>query len=141
MKYWLVIALLQLVSFFSMAQTKEEVEIKAMLKQQEKAWNEGNLEKFMIGYWQSDSLLFIGKNGPKYGYKTTLANYKKGYADTTQMGKFTSTILTMQKLSPTYYFVVGKWFLKRTIGDVQGHYTLLIRKIKNKWVIVADHSS
>lgn len=123
------------------AQTKEENAIRAMLKNQENAWNEGNLEKFMIGYWVSDSLLFIGKNGPKYGYKTTLANYKKSYADTVQMGKFTSTILSMQKLSPNYYFVVGKWFLKRSIGNVQGHYTLLIKKIKGQWVIVADHSS
>lgn len=140
MKHILFILIISSCSI-AQAQTKEEAEIKAMLKQQENAWNEGNLEKFMIGYWESDSLLFIGKNGPKYGYKTTLANYKKGYADTTQMGKFTSTILSMQKLSASYYFVVGKWFLKRTIGDLQGHYTLLIRKIKNKWFIVADHSS
>jgi hypothetical protein len=141
MKYWLMTMLLVLVGNFSIAQSKDVVEIKAMLKQQENAWNEGNLEKFMIGYWKSDSLLFIGKNGPKYGYQTTLATYKKGYADTTQMGKFTSTIISMQKLSSNNYFVVGKWFLKRTIGNVQGHYTLLIRKLNNKWVIVADHSS
>lgn len=125
----------------SNAQTTDENQIITMLKNQENSWNEGSLEKFMIGYWESDSLLFIGKNGPKYGYKTTLDNYKKSYSDTTQMGKFTSTILSIQKLSTNYYFVVGKWYLKRSIGDLKGHYSLLIRKIKNKWVIVADHSS
>jgi hypothetical protein len=95
----------------------------------------------MQGYWKNDSLLFIGKNGPKYGYAITLANYKKGYPDTAHMGKFTSTILSVKKLSKKYYFVVGKWYLKRSVGDVSGHYTLLIRKINGEWVIVADHSS
>lgn len=112
-----------------------------MLQAQEKEWNNGNLEAFMKGYWQNDSLLFIGKNGPKYGYTTTLENYKKGYPDTARMGKFTSTILCIKKLSREYYFVVGKWYLKRTVGDVSGHYTLLIKKINGEWVIVADHSS
>lgn len=112
-----------------------------MLKAQEAAWNEGNLEKFMIGYWQSDSLMFIGKSGPTYGYDKTLANYKKGYPDTAHMGKFTSTIISLKKLSPEYYFVTGKWFLKRSVGDATGYYTLLLRKIKDKWVVVADHSS
>ena len=123
------------------AQTKDEVVIRKMLKQQENAWNEGNLEKFMIGYWQNDSLMFIGKTGTTYGYANTLANYKKGYPDTANMGKFTSTIISFKKLSLEYYYVTGKWFLKRTIGDASGHYTLLMRKIKGQWVIVADHSS
>lgn len=126
---------------FSFAQTKDEKAIIEMLNKQETAWNNGSLENFMQGYWNSDSLLFIGKNGPKYGYKTTLENYKKSYSDTAKMGKFTSTILSLKKLSATYYFVVGNWYLKRSIGDVSGHYTLLLQKINGKWVIIADHSS
>lgn len=141
MKQILPILLLAIIPFCSFAQNKEEKVILKMLKAQETEWNNGNLEAFMKGYWQNDSLLFIGKNGPKYGYATTLANYKKGYPDTSHMGKFTSTIISMKKLSPQYYFVVGKWYLKRSVGDVSGHYTLLIKKINGEWVIVADHSS
>ena len=129
------------ISLISFAQNKNEIAIRKMLSAQEDEWNKGNLETFMKGYWQNDSLVFIGKNGPKYGYATTLANYKKGYPDTATMGKFTSTILNLKKLSKNYYFVVGKWYLKRSIGDVSGHYTLLIQKINGEWVIVADHSS
>jgi len=139
-KAWLT-AIVVIVCTCTFAQNKDEIAIKQMLKQQENAWNSGNLNAFMNGYWQSDSLLFIGKSGPKYGYNTTLENYKKGYPDTSYMGKFTSTIISMQKLSVEYYFVVGKWHLKRTVGDISGHYTLLLRKINGKWVIVADHSS
>ena len=129
------------ISLISFAQNKNEIAIRKMLSAQEDEWNKGNLETFMKGYWQNDSLVFIGKNGPKYGYATTLANYKKGYPDTATMGKFTSTILNLKKLSKNYYFVVGKWYLKRSIGDVSGHYTLLIQKINGEWVIIADHSS
>ena len=125
----------------SFSQNKNETVIRKMLSAQETEWNKGNLESFMKGYWQNDSLLFIGKNGPKFGYETTLENYKKGYPDTVHMGKFTSTIISMKKLSKSYYFVVGKWFLKRTVGDATGYYTLLIQKINGEWVIVADHSS
>lgn len=123
------------------AQTKDETAIKKIMSAQEVAWNNGDLDKFMIGYWKNDSLLFIGSKGPTYGYDKTLANYKKGYPDTAHMGKFTSTIISMKKLSNEYYFVVGKWYLQRSVGDAGGHYTLLFRKIKGKWNIIADHSS
>lgn len=133
--------LITLITISLNAQDRNEISIRNMLSKQEAAWNTGNLQSFMKGYWVNDSLLFIGKNGPKYGYETTLENYKKGYPDTAYMGKFTSTILSIKKLSNQYYFIVGKWFLKRSVGDATGYYTLLIRKINGEWVIVADHSS
>jgi hypothetical protein len=57
------------------------------------------------------------------------------------MGKLSFDILVIKKLSPEYCYVVGKWMLQRSIGDLSGHYDLLLRKLKGKWVIVADHSS
>ena len=123
------------------AQSDVEIEIKNVLQSQQAAWNNGQLESFMQGYWQSDSLLFIGKNGPKYGYNTTLENYKKGYPDTVAMGKLQFDLLQIKRLSFQYCFVVGKWNLQRSIGNLQGYFTLLFKKIKKKWVIVADHSS
>jgi ketosteroid isomerase-like protein len=128
-------------SSVTIAQNKDEQAIRAVLQKQTEAWNHGNIKNFMDGYWENDSLLFIGKSGPKYGWVTTLKNYQKGYPDTASMGKLAFTILQIRKLSVEYYFVVGKWQLQRSIGDIGGHYTLLFRKIKNKWVIVADHSS
>lgn len=123
------------------AQDKDKQKILAILDRQTKAWNRGNIDEFMIGYWNNDSLMFIGQSGVTYGYKQTTANYKKNYGDTAKMGKLSFDILQVKRLSPEYYFVVGKWFLKRTVGDVSGHYTLLFRKIKGQWVVVADHSS
>ncbi len=130
--------------FFSLpllAQSKNELAIKNSMLIQLNAWNAGNINNFMTTYWKNDSLMFIGKSGVTYGWQNTLNNYKKGYPDTTTMGKLSFNILEIKKLSKKYYFVVGKWFLTRSIGNLNGHYTLLFKKIKKSWVIVADHSS
>ena len=71
----------------------------------------------------------------------TLNNYKKGYPDTSAMGKLNFSILQVKLLAKEYVFVTGKWHLARHIGDLNGFFTLLLRKIKNSWLIVADHSS
>lgn len=119
----------------------DEMIIRHLLHEQTKAWNSGNIEGFMKGYWKNDSLMFIGKTGVTYGWTNTLNNYKKGYPDTASMGKLSFDILVVKKLSKEYYQVVGKWFLTRSIGDLSGHYTLLLQKIKGEWVIISDHSS
>jgi ketosteroid isomerase-like protein len=135
-----------LVLFFAVftttnAQNKEALIIRDLLEKQRLAWNMGDLNSFMETYSQSDSLMFIGKSGVTYGWQSTLDNYKKGYPDTAAMGKLDFDILEVKRLSVMYFFVVGKWHLTRSIGNVGGHFTLLFKKIKNKWVIVADHSS
>jgi ketosteroid isomerase-like protein len=138
-----ILFLLLSYSFTAFAQTKDKDEaiIRKILDDQTASWNRGDIENFMSGYWQSDSLLFIGKSGITSGWKQTLANYKKGYPDTAAMGKLSFNIIQVKRLSIMYFSVVGKWNLARSIGDLSGHYTLLFKKIKGKWVIVQDHSS
>jgi ketosteroid isomerase-like protein len=123
------------------AQSTDEQMIKDAMVEQLNAWNAGDIDRFMETYWHSDSLMFIGKTGPTYGWDKTKANYKKGYPDTAAMGKLDFEIINMKRLSVMYYSVVGKWHLKRSIGDVGGAFTLLFKKIKKKWVIIQDHSS
>lgn len=126
---------------FASSQSRDERNIRELLDQQTKAWNMGNVDRFMEGYLNSDSLMFIGKSGITYGWLKTLNNYKKNYPDTAAMGKLDFLILNVKPLSSVYYFVIGKWHLKRTAGDLNGAFTLIFEKIKNKWFIVADHSS
>ena len=119
----------------------DEIAIRQLLNDQTQAWNRGDIERFMKTYWESDSLMFIGKNGITYGWTNTLNNYKKNYPDTIAMGKLSFNILLVKQLSFQYFQVIGKWRLQRSIGDLSGHYTLLLKKIKGRWVIIADHSS
>jgi hypothetical protein len=141
MKYILILSFLSLFISSSFAQSKTEQKIINILKTQDAEWNKGNIDGFMQTYWNSDSLMFIGKSGVTYGWKNTLNNYKKGYPDTSAMGKLDFTLIDIKKLSRKYYHVVGKWHLTRSIGNLQGHFTLLLKKIKGKWLIIADHSS
>lgn len=120
---------------------RNESAIREILEKQIAAWNRGDIEGFMNGYWENDSLMFIGKSGVTYGWSNTLNNYKKNYPDTAAMGKLTFTLINVKQLSKEYYHVTGQWFLKRSIGDIGGHYTLLFRQINGRWVIISDHSS
>lgn len=138
--------LLLLISFYCFvvnAQTSaDKKQILDILNRQTKAWNEGKVVDFMNGYWESDSLMYIGKSGVTYGYKSTLERYKKNYPDKSTMGILKFDIIKVDFISKDACFVVGKWQLTRPEkGDIGGHYTLLWRKIKGNWVIVADHSS
>jgi uncharacterized protein (TIGR02246 family) len=135
------ILLLLLWSSFLQAQQTEEAAIRSLLAEQIENWNKGDIEGFMQTYWKNDSLMFVGKTGVTRGWKNTLNNYKKGYPDTAAMGKLSFDIIEIKPISAEYAFVVGKWMLRRTAGDLSGHYTLLLRKIKGEWKIIADHSS
>ncbi len=137
----ILLSILLYISVFCAAQSKDERAIRGLLAEQTAAWNRGDIEGFMKGYWENDSLMFIGKSGVTYGWTNTLNNYKRGYPDTAAMGKLSFTLIKVEKISRKNFQVVGKWFLKRSIGDIGGHYSLLLRKIKGNWVIIADHSS
>ena len=123
------------------AQSKDELIIRQSMNVQLQAWNAGDINGFMETYWKNDSLMFIGKSGVTYGWENTRQNYIKGYPDTAAMGKLNFTIIQVKRLSVLYFSVVGKWHLTRTAGNLSGHFTLLFKKIKDKWVIISDHSS
>lgn len=125
----------------SKAQFADEKAIRQAMNEQLIAWNTGDISQFMETYWKNDSLMFIGKKGVTYGWENTKQNYKKSYPDTAAMGKLDFNIIQVKRLSVIYFSVVGKWHLTRLAGDVSGHFSLLFKKVKNKWVIISDHSS
>lgn len=141
--WFITTALLLLSATPSPGQTPADRQtILAILDRQTADWNAGLVDKFMRGYWQSDSLTFVGKIGITKGYAATLANYKKRYPDRDSMGKLRFDILKLDFPAPGLAYVIGKWQLTRPkIGDAGGHYTLLWKKINGKWLIVSDHSS
>ena len=113
-----------------------------VLTTQTAAWNRGDIPGFMQGYWQSDSLVFIGRKGPTYGWQPTLANYQKNYPDAAAMGQLDFSGLRVTLLAPGAAQVVGHWHLGRpAAGDVQGYFLLVLRQIDGRWLVVADHTN
>ena len=95
----------------------------------------------MEGYWNNAELVFIGKNGPTYGYQNTLENYKEGYPDKESMGQLHFDILHTQQWDENTIQLIGKYTLTRENNQPTGYFTLLFKKIHSVWKIVSDHSS
>lgn len=119
----------------------QEKEILNVLYSQQTAWNKGDLEKFMSGYWKNDALLFIGSNGPTYGWQKTLENYRKTYPNKEKMGTLEFSEIMVKPLGNDYAFVFGKWKLIREKDTPNGVYTLIFQKFKDGWKIISDHSN
>ncbi len=125
----------------AIAQSKEQKAVVAVLESQRLAWNKGNIEEYMQGYWKSDSLVFVGKNGPQYGWNKTLQNYQKSYPNKEAMGELQFNFINIEIIGQDQAFVLGQWKLTREKDEPQGFFTLRLKKIKGEWKVVYDHSS
>ncbi len=117
-----------------------EAGIRLVMEAQEIAWNNHNLEGFMQGYWKSDQLKFYGSNGLTLGWENTLANYKKGYPTKAESGTLNFVINDISKIEGDNYWVMGEYHLKRDVGDADGVFIIIFKKINGEWKIVADMS-
>jgi hypothetical protein len=97
--------------------------------------------RLYAGLLESDSLVFVGKAAPLYGWQSTIDRYKKAYPDKTAMGQLDFTIIKLDVLDDHNAFMLGGWHLKRSIGDIGGYFTLWFKKIDGEWKIVCDHTS
>lgn len=96
-------------SYLSIAQEKE---IKAVLEKQRLDWNNGDMIGYMQGYLKSDSLLFVGKTGPFYGWEKNLQVYQQVYPDKAAMGNLTFDIIQIKMIDKKHAFVLGGWNLQ-----------------------------
>jgi uncharacterized protein (TIGR02246 family) len=119
---------------------KDEQAIRAVLANQEAAWNRFSLEDFMEGYWKSDSLMFIGSRVTT-GWTATLHRYQQTYPNSNAMGQLRFEIISVKGLSHQAAVVTGRYTLVREADQPTGLFTLLFKKINNQWVIVYDHTS
>ena len=144
MRNHLVVAVLLFsLSGWAQRQPNAKVEgiIDALFEHQIKAWNEGDADDFMLGYWNDERLIFVGSTGPTYGYQNTIEGYKKRYPDRAAMGRLAFDILEKRQWDRRTIQVIGKFTLYREKDTPTGHFSLLVRKIKGEWLIVSDHSS
>ena len=116
-------------------------DIKLVLTKQAEAWNRGDIEGYMDGYWKSDSLLFTSGGKIQRGWKATLEKYKKSYNTKEKMGALKFSELEFNLLSDGSAWVFGHWGLARKDDHPEGVFTLILRKFSDGWKIVHDHTS
>jgi ketosteroid isomerase-like protein len=149
---WLV-ALMALILLFVLGvrtgrQTKaaegreaDRAAITAALNAQQVAWNRGDVDAFLVGYWHSPELTFSGSSGVSRGWDGVMARYKKNYPDRAAMGQLDFSGLEFRFLGPDASLVLGRWHLKRDKGDIGGVFSLVWQRFREGWKIVHDHTS
>lgn len=123
------------------ADASNESQIRALLDVQTAAWNRGDLEAFMAGYWKSDETEFVGVSGISRGWQALLDRYRKSYPDQKAMGRLTFSGLEIHVICPEAAFAIGQYQLEREHDRPSGIFTLNFRKFHEGWRIVADHTT
>lgn len=116
--------------------------MRAVMDRQVVAWNKGDLEAFMSGYWNSPNLTFFSSTSEANGWQAALDRYRKTYqSEGNEMGVLDFSNLKFEVLGPDAAFVRGHWHLKLTKGDQSGHFTLIFKRFPDGWKIIHDHTS
>ena len=113
--------------------------IKEMLKEQTECWNNGDIEGFMQGYWNSDKLVFTSlAHKPTYGWKNTIERYKTSYPNRKSMGNLQINIVDVKLISDSSAKLTGKWELIREDDNPYGNFWLDLRQFNDIWLITKD---
>jgi beta-aspartyl-peptidase (threonine type) len=140
-KILVLLAIGGIISNITAAEDDSAGEIRAVIQSQQEAWNRGDLESFMNGYWRSDKTAFVTGGDVARGWQTVLDHYKAKYSDREKMGTLTFSDLEITPLAPDSALVLGSWKLQLKNGNLHGKTTLIFRRVPEGWRIVHDHSS
>ena len=121
--------------------TKAETAIRKVMDDQATAWNKGDIDGFMAGYWRSENLTFVSGTEVTKGWQATTDRYKKSYNSREKMGVLTFSGLEITMLGKDAAVVLGNWSLAREKDNPHGKFTLTFRKFKEGWRIIIDHTS
>jgi ketosteroid isomerase-like protein len=121
--------------------TPVQTAVRAVLAEQVKDWNAGNIERFMRGYQPSPTTRFASGGHITLGWQAVLERYQRTYSDKAAMGHLTFSEIDVTVLADDAALVFGRWHLKRDQDEPSGLFTLLFRKTDAGWKIVHDHTS
>jgi ketosteroid isomerase-like protein len=125
----------------SAAESSNEAQIRTLLRTQTDAWNRGDIDTFMAGYWKSNETVFVGASGITRGWQAVLDRYRKNYPDRKAMGQLTFSALEVHLVCQDAAFAIGEFQLERENDKPSGIFTLNFQKFPEGWRIVADHTT
>lgn len=125
----------------SQSRSGDRSALTAVLSAQQDAWNRGDVDAFLQGYWRSPELTFSGTGGIARGWEGVLARYKEHYPNREAMGQLEFSGLEIRFLGQDAALVLGHWRLARQKGDVGGVFSLVFERFPEGWRIIHDHTS
>jgi ketosteroid isomerase-like protein len=144
-KLTLVITYCTLAAIFLRAAPKQSpdpvAEIQSVLREQQEAWNRGDIDGFMNGYARSPSTAFVSGDEVRRGWETVRERYRQKYSDRVKMGTLAFSNVEITPLSADAAVVLGRWRLKRADDEPHGRFTLIFKRLPEGWRIVHDHTS
>ena len=118
-----------------------KMEIAEVLNVQKEAWNNYDIATFMETYWKSEELKFYGSAGVVKGWQATLERYQKSYPTEEHFGSLDFVINDISEINEDAYYVLGEYYLTRTVGDTNGIFMLVVKRFEDGWKTVADTSA
>jgi ketosteroid isomerase-like protein len=117
--------------------------VREVLDRQVADWNQGNLDAFLAGYWNSPKVVFQSGGQRSDGWEAMRDRYRRRYqAEGKAMGRLAFSALEIEPLGPEVMLVRGGWRLTMPDGTKPGGlFTLIVRKFPEGWKIVHDHTS
>ncbi len=115
-------------------------DIRAVIGRMQDAWNRGDFEGYMQGFW-NPGVTFVSGGKIITGWQATLDHYKRDYATPERRGRLTFCDLQVQMLAPDAAQLVGHYDLERPVSPQHGVNTRLFRRIGGRWVIALNHVS
>jgi hypothetical protein len=113
--------------------------IKKILTTQQECWNNGDIDGFMKGYWNSEDLIFTSlRHQPAYGWQATLDRYKNSYPTKSSMGELKVEISNISLTSAKTAKLKGKWELIRKDDHPNGLFWIDLEKFHENWLITKD---
>jgi beta-aspartyl-peptidase (threonine type) len=156
-KKFLVVLLIAATGSTSLRAAEPKSEIGDVIRAQEAAWNRGDIDAFMNGYWRSDQTVFVSGDEVTRGWQKVLDRYKNKYSDRAKMGSLTFSVLEIKPMGADLALVLRSWRLERAndppsqnaspartsgaTSEPHGRFTLIFRRFPNGWKIVHDHTS
>lgn len=136
----LVFVLIQVSCQHQVSEKEDIAAIRNLLDTQAKSWSNHDIDGFMEGYQKSDSIAYFGSGGIRYGYQAMLDSYKERYPTKAHTGTLAFTLRDISKISEDAYWVMGEYHLIREVGDANGTFMIVLKRINGKWKIIGDSS-
>ncbi|HYH64354.1 MAG TPA: DUF4440 domain-containing protein [Urbifossiella sp.] len=120
----------------------DDAAVRKVLADQVVAWNKGDLDGFMAGYWNDERMTYISGSKSVRGWKALRDRYRTAYqSEGKEMGKLSFADLDSEAVGSGAVLVRGRWEVTVGKESVGGWFTLLFRKLPEGWKVTHDHTS